>query len=68
MKNLPTPKTLEEAIRNGMMYGPLNQVMERTYLHVKDFLAQRFGAAVLQYPESEKALMELYERIIKEEV
>lgn len=64
---LGTPKTLREAIRRALLIGPLSGAEERTYLAVKDFIAQRIGAAVLlQSSMAESALMKVFEDIVED--
>lgn len=65
--NMPTPKTLDEAILQALMVGPLNQIRERAYLVMKDFLAQRFGVAMLKEadPRVVSLLEDLFEEIVK---
>ena len=70
-----TPKNLPEAIANALHdYGierflPFSQQAEligAVKLHVEDFLAQKFGAAMLNEdgaPESEQALKGLWKAI-----
>ena len=60
-----TPKSLEEAIAFGLCVGPLKSIDERLFAQIKDFLAQRFCTVILQYPEHEDMLMELYQQIIQ---
>lgn len=64
-QTLGTPKTLQEAIDRALMIGPLSGVQERTFHAVKDFLAQKFGVAMLQNEKSQDALKELFEIITK---
>ena len=55
-----TPKTLAEAIRNA------GASPKETELHVKDYLAQHFGAAMLiSDDETALILKKLFERITK---
>jgi hypothetical protein len=61
-----TPKSLNEAVQNALMVGPMNEAPERVVAHVRDFLAQRFGAAMLERPESQSVLDELWETITGE--
>lgn len=63
--NQGTPKTLDDAIRMARYIGPMKNLEERTYWAVRDFLAQRFGTAVLEHKGSENVLMELFGRIVK---
>lgn len=64
-----TPKFLHHAIRNALCVGPLKNVEQRLLIHIKDFLAQRFGAAMLEYadsPKVERVLKELFDSIVKD--
>lgn len=60
-----TPKTLHEAIALATMCGPLKGMDRRILAAVIDFLAQRFGVAMLTYPELDEHFKELYDRIIE---
>ena len=62
-----TPKTLAAAIRLGIMIGPMKDITQRSELVLKDFLSQKFGAAVLEHPEAEDILMKLFNEITKED-
>lgn len=43
-----TPKTLLQAILNGMCIGTAKESPETIKLHVRDFLAQKFSVATLK--------------------
>jgi hypothetical protein len=63
-----TPKTLDEAlnqafIEQALAQGPLVMSKDKAYWVLRDYLAQRFGAAMLKYPSSEDILKELFEEI-----
>jgi hypothetical protein len=63
-----TPLTLDGAIHNAIVEGTADGVQERLYIHIKDFLAQRFSVAYMQMHKSknpEHTLEELWKRIIK---
>lgn len=64
-----TPKTLREAVSNGLSsYRPdsSGRMDEHVELHVKDFLAQKFGAAMISATEeNEIELKRLYLALIK---
>ncbi len=67
---MKTPKTLDEAIINALCVGPLSEVRDRMYHHVKDFMAQKFGVAMLSpevtsSPEVEKLIQSLFEALTK---
>lgn len=67
--NLGTPKTLQEAIDQALCIGPLSEVRERTFFAVKDFLAQKFGVAMLKAGAMEdEALRQLFLKITGERV
>lgn len=59
-----TPKDLDAAIMDVfttfMSSGP-----DQSHAVLKDFLAQRFGAAMLEHPECENVLKELFDGIVK---
>lgn len=59
-----TPKTLDEAIKFALCVGPLSSVVDRSYFHIKDFLAQRFGVAMLA--ENDPRVVELLETLFNE--
>lgn len=65
-----TPKTLDEAIKFSLCVGPLNEITERAYLVLKDFLSQRFGVAMLMATnqETETALKVLFEEITRRDL
>lgn len=60
-----TPKTLDDAVTIALCVGPLSDVRDRSYFVLKDFLSQRFGAAMLAHPECDKVLKELFENIVR---
>lgn len=60
-----TPKTLDEAIENAICIGPLSELQERMYHHVRDFLAQKFGIAMLDQDELQLEI--LFEAITRRE-
>lgn len=70
-KSLPmqgTPKTLDEAILNAVIIGPMNQIQHRAYHVMRDFLAQKFGAAYLKLshdPDALSVVEELFEELTK---
>ncbi len=67
-----TPKFLEDAINNALCIGPLKDTVPKLRNHIADFLSQKFGAEILNHPEHEELLMELFhkctERKFKEPV
>lgn len=62
-----TPKTLNQAIVNGMCIGQMKDMKGNILNHVRDFLSQRFGAAMLAAPttEEEARLKALFEEIVR---
>lgn len=60
--NQGNARTLTEAIRRGLTQGPLSEVDQRIYIHVRDFLAQKFGPKVLT---SSPEFLELFNEIVK---
>lgn len=48
-----TPQTLLEAIQNGLTIGS-GRPDDRVFEHVKDFLAQKFSAALLKTEDTEE--------------
>lgn len=55
-----TPKTLKEAIENGLCDASLkgyDQIAEFIESHVRDFLAQKFGAHELNFSGQETAAL-----------
>lgn len=63
---LGTPKTLEEAIFHILVSVPVSKIHEKGHAILRDFLAQKFNAAMLKYPEKTDILMELFEEIVRE--
>jgi hypothetical protein len=70
LPNVPTPKTLADAIENGLMQGPVSGIRTRTHASVRDFLAQKFGAMMIkeQDEHTQAALKELWHKITGEEL
>lgn len=69
-----TPETLNQAVRYGMMIGPMAKMDQSIEAHVKDYLAQKFQAAILKAASQpnketaaqiESALARLFEIIVK---
>ncbi len=61
-----TPKTLDEAIAHLCTSVSMYEMKQDGYSIIKDFLAQKFGAAYLKAeanPEALKILQELFEKI-----
>lgn len=66
-----TPKSLVEAIRNGVSAHAKawqdvkpGEIHDRVEAHVKDYLAQKFGAVILAgEPDEAAKLIELFKRI-----
>lgn len=64
----PTPLSLDEAVYRGLSVGPLCDVIQRTRAQVRDFLAQKFGAAYLRANSEEELerLVELWNQVTGE--
>lgn len=69
---LGTPETLNQAVRYGMMIGPMSKMDESIEAHVRDFIAQKFQSAILQAVKNpnletgsqiESALMRVFQAI-----
>lgn len=61
MDSQGTPKTLRQAIRNGLEHHQVGlDAAAVTLPHVRDYLAQKFSVAVMQAPTVEEG-----ERLIK---
>jgi hypothetical protein len=61
-----TPQTLDGAIANAICIGPITRVPEQLYIHIKDFLSQKFCIAMLTADEEEaKMLQNLFDEIIR---
>ncbi len=68
-------KTLDSAIKNAICIGPLNEVKERSYIVIKDFMANKFQLAIFRMGQwrdgsstrhsPEEILTELYESLTK---
>lgn len=66
-----TPKTLKDAIANGletaktvgMMEDEAKDLSEEVSPHIMDFLAQKFGAAMMDNPDAEVVLKKLFDKI-----
>ncbi len=63
------PKTLEEAIKFGLMVGPLSEVVERTKRLLREFMATKFQAAMFRQsdPALEAELRQLFKEIFGDE-
>jgi hypothetical protein len=67
-----TPKTLRQAIRNGIWENGEERVTEDHQVftirrHVRDFLAQQFAIAMMNAPEAEaERLSATFKRIVGE--
>jgi hypothetical protein len=68
-KTKGTPKTLQEAIKNALQVGTVEDISERVSHHVRDFLAQKFGVSILKAhtPEQEALICELWAAITGED-
>lgn len=68
MDNQGTPKTLDEALSVVITYSNGANLRELPHAVIKDFLAQKFGVAMLRASETpglEKALEELFNEIVR---
>lgn len=57
-----TPKTLKEAIQNGLDDGG---DVETIYLHIRDFIAQHFAVAYFKNEEYVSKFQVLFSRLVK---
>jgi hypothetical protein len=69
-----TPKLLTEALVNSA--GKTHEIegikiitcdLDVTYEHIRDFLAQKFQVAMMQHPDQDKILKELFASITAKE-
>ena len=60
MKNLGTPKSLSEAIANGMTMTPLCKIHESVELAVKDYIRQILCIQFLRHGENPETMSVLY--------
>lgn len=62
-----TPTNILRAIENALEGKPptADSEAEQVRLHIKDFLAQRFGTAMLESPECGAVLNTLFENCTK---
>lgn len=70
MNNQGTPKYMREMIQRSLCIGPLIHLESRAYDHIKDFLSQKFGVAMLHASnqgdlKTEALLKELFDEIVK---
>lgn len=65
-----TPKTLEEMIEWEMIYGAASSFKRRMLAGFRDFLAQKFTAALFENESAtaQKALTDLWESIFGEKL
>lgn len=70
MRKLGTPETLQEAIDRGIMLGPLCHIRERTFEAVREFLANKFQAAMLRSSGAmeDEGLRQLFKSITKQKI
>lgn len=59
------PKNLDEAIASALCVGPLSQIRERAHAVFRSYLSMKFGAKMLEHPECERVLNELFHDITK---
>lgn len=64
-----TPKSLDAVISIALCVGPMSQLRFRLYHGIRDFLAQRFGAAILGTENGDclQRLENLFQSITKRE-
>lgn len=62
---MSTPKTLVEALGQALSEPEHFSQPQECYKTVKDYLAQHFTVAMLQHPDMEQALMDLFNRITR---
>lgn len=60
-----TPKTLKEAIKNGIVEPQSGHPSDNIYDHVKDFLAQKVQVAIFRNPNIEAEIKKLWEEITR---
>lgn len=65
--NFGTPNTLRQAIQVSLCVGPLNEIDDRVYNVIKDYLSQHFCAAMLGNEAMENELKKLFDRIVTDE-
>lgn len=63
-----TPRTLDEALMMVYTMIPMCDLKHFGYAVVKDYLAQKFGAAMLNNPEAEEILKKLFEDITRRDL
>lgn len=71
LEDLSTPMTLDEAMTHIICIGPMSEFRERSYHTLRDFIAQKFGAAFLKAHDNQEALKiieELFRELTKREV
>ena len=61
MKNLGTPKSLSEAIANGMTMTPLCKIHQSVELAVKDYIRQILCIQFLRHGENPEIMNVLYQ-------
>lgn len=66
--NEGTPKSLKEAVVVAVCLRPMNKIQDEAPLVIKDFLSQKFGAALLKANSQKEidVIKDLWEQIIKE--
>lgn len=60
-----TPLSMQEAITRALCIGPMSGIQERVELAMRDYLAQRFGVAMLRAvsPSEQQLLNDLWNSI-----
>lgn len=65
-----TPKTLIEAIRNGLDDSKNNPELDSAEIikaHVRDFMSQKVNAFMFKHETLEAILMDVFEKIVGED-
>ena len=62
----PTPKTLDEALTIAICQARGPDMLGQFKMIIKDFLAQKFNVAMLQNPDVEQMLKELFKECVSE--
>lgn len=63
-----TPQNLSEVIQAEIAQGSLNDFRPRLELAIKDYLEQKFQAAIFKHKEQPVLLQELFAKITKESI
>lgn len=66
-KNIDAP-SFEQAVKVGLMVGPLSGAIERVHSNLVDFCARKFQAAISETPEATTMLSKLWYEIFEIEL